>query len=261
MAKQETVTAKVEGDVAVVKFNRPGNFNAMNSDFFDNFLKILRNVRHSDNVRCVVILGQGKSFSAGGDVTFMSEFKNPEKEFQALADLLNSIMLELYSLPKPTIAAINGAAVGAGLSVALACDYRIMADSAFLMFGYSGIGLTPDGGLSWILPRIVGMNKAMRMVIDNPRVSASMALEWGMVHEVLPEDRLENAALGKAHAISDLAIKSIVTARQLMLDGWSRSLPEQLDRERWAIARAAVGEGREGIKAFVEKRKPDFKSA
>ncbi|RLB03169.1 MAG: enoyl-CoA hydratase [Deltaproteobacteria bacterium] len=260
MEKDRAVVLELEQDIAKITFNRPESFNAMNTEFFGDLLKIMKNIRHMENVRCVVISGSGKAFSAGGDVNFMSKFENPEKEFQAPADHLNSIMLELYMLPKPTVAAINGPAVGAGLSVALACDYRIMSDEAFLMFGYSGIGLTPDGGLSWILPKIIGMSRSMKMVIDNPRITADDALTWGLVHEVVPHDSWWKLAMEKARGITGLAIQAIVTARRLMLEGWYGSLPEQLDKERWSIARAAIGEGREGIRAFVEKRQPDFKN-
>ncbi|HDM79343.1 MAG TPA: enoyl-CoA hydratase/isomerase family protein [Deltaproteobacteria bacterium] len=260
MEKDRAVVLELEQDIAKITFNRPESFNAMNTEFFEDFLKILGNIRQMENIRCVVISGSGKAFSAGGDVNFMSKFENPEKEFQAPADHLNSIMLELYTLPKPTVAAINGPAVGAGLSVALACDYRIMSEEAFLMFGYSGIGLTPDGGLSWILPKIIGMSRSMKMVINNPRITADEALAWGLVHEVVPHDSLWKLAMEKAQTITGLAVQAIVTARRLMLEGWYGSLPEQLDKERWSIARAAIGEGREGISAFAEKRKPEFKS-
>ncbi len=254
-----SVVMKQEKDIATVTFNRPGSFNAMNAAFFEDFLEILRDIRHTKALRCAVITGEGRAFSAGGDVGFMSRFENPEKGFQALADQLNSIMLELYSLPVPTIAALNGATVGAGLSVALACDVRIMSDAAFLMFGYTGIGLTPDGGLSWILPRVIGMSRAMKMAVDNLKIDANEALEWGLVHEVVSHDKLLETAVKKALGVSGMAIRSIVTARQLMLAGWNKGLAEQLDAERWAIARAATDEGKEGIRAFVEKREPDFR--
>ncbi len=259
VGQNKTVKMELQKDVAKVTFNRASSFNAMNKEFFSDFLEVLRNMRHMSEVRCIIITGSGKAFSAGGDVDFMNKSTEPEKEFQALADDLNSIMLELYTFPKPTLAAINGAAVGVGLSVALACDYRIMSNEAFLMFGYSGIGLTPDGGLSWILPRIVGISRAMKMVIDNPRIDANTALEWGMVHEVVPHDNLDYVVQSKANSIAGLAVDSIVAARQLMLEGLNRSLPAQLDKERWAIARAATHEGKEGIVAFVEKRKPNFR--
>ncbi len=259
MKKAETLRTEFDKEVAVVIFDRPASFNAMNSEFFEEFLSVLRKLRHSNDTRCVLFTGEGKAFSAGGDVGFMSRFENPEKEFQMLADQLNSIMLELYNFPVPTVAAINGPAVGAGLSVALACDYRIMSDDAFLMFGYSGIGLTPDGGLSWILPRIVGSGRFMQVVVDNPKISAEKALEWGMVQVVVPGHRLKDTGLEKAGTMAKLPVQAVVNARRLMIEGWSRSIAEQLDRERWAIARAAAGEGKEGIRAFVEKREPDYR--
>jgi len=208
----------------------------------------------------VILTGKGKAFSAGGDVVYMDTLgKHTEKEILSLASLLNSIILELYSFPKPTIAAINGPAMGAGFSIALMCDYRIMSEDAFVMYGYSAIGLTPDGGLSWTLPRIVGITRALDMMIENPRIGAGEALKLDIVHKVIPRKDLERVSYETARGISSKAIGAIARARQLFFKGFSRTLPAQLESERRSIARAACGtEGQVGIHAFVEKENPVY---
>lgn len=211
-------------------------------------------------VRCVVLTGAGRFFSVGGDIAlFNAATEDTEAQIGALADTLHAAVHLLATMDKPLVTAINGPAAGAGLSLAILGDIAIAGASAHFTVAYSAIGLTPDGGASWLLPRLVGLRRAQEMVLTNRRIGAEEASAIGLVTRTVPDEALMETVQSVAATLAAGATHALGQCRRLLLASATADLRTQLDAEGASIAAASGGpEGREGIAAFIHKRPPDF---
>ena len=215
-----------------------------------------------DNVRGVVISGEGKGFCAGGDIKWVSEFPlGPSAAFHKLAASFHQAILEIRRMSKPVVAAINGIAAGGGFSLALACDFRVMARSATLRQAYTSNGLCIDGGGTFMLPRLVGLARALEIAgFDNP-ISSEKALAWGLVTKVVDDGHALEEAVNMAHELSNGSLNSFGWSKQLLTDSFNSAFEAQIEHERLGLCSCAEHpDGKEGIKAFVNRRKPNFQS-
>ncbi|MEE4453599.1 enoyl-CoA hydratase/isomerase family protein [Novosphingobium resinovorum] len=214
----------------------------------------------SDEVRCVVLTGSGPFFSVGGDIAlFASVGTDAQAQVLQLASVFHEAVHKLATMPKPLVTAINGPAAGAGFSLAILGDITIAAVSAHFTAAYSAVGLTPDGGMSWTLPRLIGLRRAQDLILTNRRVTAQEAVEIGLVTQVVPDGDLAAAAIRYAERLAAGPTGALAQCRALLFAGHNATLAEQLDAEAKSIADACAGpEGREGVAAFIEKRAADF---
>ena len=249
--------------VARLTLNRPDAGNAIDPALADALVAAADEVAADASVRCVVLTGAARLFCAGGDVGAMAAAGDDAPAFlHALASTLHRAVTTLATMLKPLVVAVNGPAAGAGLSLALLGDVVLAARSAHFTAAYTGIGLTPDGGMSWLLPRLVGLRRAQAMILTNERVGADEAERLAMVTRTVDDADLSAATEEIAQRLVSAPTAAIGTARALLLAGTTASLHEQLDREAAAIARAgAHSEAREGVAAFRARRRPDFAGA
>jgi 2-(1,2-epoxy-1,2-dihydrophenyl)acetyl-CoA isomerase len=256
----ESVTVrKVEG-IATVLLNRPEAFNTFNMDLVETFAASLISLAADEKVRGIVITGEGKAFSGGGDLKYALAFpQGPSAAFHELAGYFHSAILEIRRMPKPVIAAVNGVAAGGGFSLALACDFRVMAQSAALRQAYTSSGLCIDGGGSFTLPRLVGLARAMEIMAFDRPISAEQALAWGLATKIVPEGTALEEATNMARELARGSLHSFGLSKKLLTDSFNTSFETHLERERRGLSGcAAHPEGMEGLTAFAEKRKPVF---
>lgn len=241
-----------------ITLNRPDSLNAFNSEMLfelqDAFKEAL-----SDDVRCVVLTGAGKGFCSGQD---LKDFEAEKKTFkEAIETKYNPLIMQIMSLPKPVICGINGVAAGAGLSLALACDFRIAVESAQLIEVFINVGLVPDSGSTFTLPRIVGLAKAFQMCSTAERITGSEAKRLGLVNVCVQSPAVLKAALDKySKKFAKMPTKSLGMIKSLLNNSFSKSLAQILDEE--ALMQDIAGNSndyREGVNSFLEKRKPVFK--
>jgi 2-(1,2-epoxy-1,2-dihydrophenyl)acetyl-CoA isomerase len=260
MIREPAISVDVTDGVATLTLNRPEKRNAIGPEMSAALAQAAERCGGDPAIRCVLLTGAGSFFSVGGDVDLFSQAGDDATAIVGdLAASFHAGVLRLATMPKPLVTAINGPAAGAGLSLAMLGDLAIAAQSAQFSVAYTGIGLTPDGGASWMLPRLVGLRRAQEMVLTNRRVGAEEAASIGLVTRTVPDADLMAAAQDCARRLSMGAVAALATCRRLLLDGASRSLADQLDDEAAAIAAASGSpEGREGVKAFLDKRRPSF---
>jgi len=254
------VEVTIENSVAKFFLNSPETSNAINSELLKGLNKFLVPIGLDDKIRAVVITGRGKTFCAGGDLVKMSELPGGAVAgFYKLAAEFHKAIIEIYRMGKPVIAAINGPTVGAGLSLSLACDFRVMAKSAFLRQGYTSNGFSIDGGGTFMIPRLVGLGKAMEIVAFDKKISSEQALLWGLVTKVAEDDMVFEEAVNMAEALTKKSMNSFACSKKLLTDSLNTSLEEQLEKERNAVSGCAGHrDGKEGIEAFKQKRRPQF---
>jgi 2-(1,2-epoxy-1,2-dihydrophenyl)acetyl-CoA isomerase len=253
---------QLEGDVAVITFNRPDRFNAIEPTLARGVVESL--ARAGSEARAVVLTGAGKAFCSGADLAYLiDDYEADGPDLAAFLDeAFHPVVHALIECKVPTVAAINGVAAGAGLGLSLACDLRVMAQSAFLTSAFTAIGLAPDSGTTWWLPQMVGVSKAIELTMTNKRVGAEEARELGLCLEVASTDEVVEKAVDLAGTMADLVPDSLVTTRRLIREAPSKSFLEALVAERSEQARLGrTPEHLEGVHAFLEKRKPDFRGA
>jgi 2-(1,2-epoxy-1,2-dihydrophenyl)acetyl-CoA isomerase len=255
-----TIQLDTHGGVTTLTLNRPEVLNAFNNQMADEVLAALKAAERDPATRCLVLTGAGRGFCAGQDLAALRD--RPEgTSFRAhLQHTFNPIISRLRALEKPVIAQINGAAAGAGLGIALACDLRYMAEGARLRFAFSGIGLAPDSGTSFFLPRLIGYARAFELAASNMPVAAKAALELGLVESVFPDAALAGEVQAIAARLAQGPTKAIGLLKRAMNKSFELSLDEALDYEAHLQEIAGqTADHREGVAAFLEKRPPVFK--
>ena len=270
MTKVDTGTdellCEITNRVAVVTLNKPHKKNALGDILTPALRAVLPVLESRADVGCVMITGAGNAFCSGGDVSEMGssrdqDAREPTRE-ERIAELTNkqqTLTGCLYQLAKPTIAALPGAAAGAGLSIALACDLRVASDNAFLLTAFRNVGLTGDYGASWFLPRLIGLARAKALFFRSPRLSADDAMDIGLVDRVFPSATFREEAFAYASEIANGPTQALSKMKENMQAGLMQSLDESLALEaKHMVDSGGSGEAREAINAFLEKRKPVF---
>jgi 2-(1,2-epoxy-1,2-dihydrophenyl)acetyl-CoA isomerase len=254
---------KLEGGVLTLTMNRPEKLNALNLEMMQGLLDGLQRAASDDSVKVLVLTGAGAAFCAGGDVSSMAEGKSFSAGYEANVDMLRQKMEAprlLHELGKPTIAKLRGAAAGAGMSLALACDLRIASETAQIVTAFAKVGLAGDYGGTWFLTRLVGEAKAKELYFMSPRVLAAEALSLGLVNRVLPDAELDAAVDALAASLAagpTVALNYMKRNLTAVSDGIS--LAALLDLEAARMVRSAqTADHREAAKAFIEKRAPRF---
>jgi 2-(1,2-epoxy-1,2-dihydrophenyl)acetyl-CoA isomerase len=244
-----------EGAVQTITLNRPEKLNAFTRTLHEELHEALEAAR-DPSVRVVVITGAGRGFSAGQDLTAFGEAGDVAAMLRATYHVN---VRAIRSLEKPVLAAVNGVCAGAGLSLACACDIRVASDVAFFVPGFVGIGLIPDSGGTFFLQRLLGTARAFEWMTSGRRLSAAEALEWGLVSEVVPDDRLADRAEERATELAALPTRGIGLSKRLFDHAEHATLEQQLEREAQLQAAATqTNDFREGVDAFLEKREPRF---
>jgi 2-(1,2-epoxy-1,2-dihydrophenyl)acetyl-CoA isomerase len=246
--------------IGSLTLSRPEALNALDKATGEELLDAIELLRDDPETRVVVLTGAGRAFSAGGDLKEMARAGElPESHFDELMATLNRMILTLAELPKPVIAAVNGTAAGLGFNLALAADVRIAARSAEFTQAFLKIGLIPDGGGTFFLPRLVGWARATELILTARTVSSEEALGLGIVNEVVDDDEFEAAVAGWARRFAAGPTAAIGRIKKLLVHSNSADLKSQLRFEReMQIASGQTDDFREGVTAFFEKRAPRF---
>jgi 2-(1,2-epoxy-1,2-dihydrophenyl)acetyl-CoA isomerase len=263
------LVGEVHGPVAVLAFNRPDRRNALSDEMYDGFATALPAVAHDPEIRVLLVTGRGGAFCAGGDVKGFNERNaalaaggarpSPEQGIAWLRDRQRLVSLALHQLPKPVVAALPGAAGGAGLSIALAADIRLAAERALLVTAFADIGASGDFGGSWFLTQLVGPATAKELYFTSPRLTAAEARQLGLVNRVLPDDGFEEAALAWCQDLASRAPIALRHIKENVNRALTCDLATALDAEAVAMNRTmSTADHREAAAAFVEKRRPHF---
>ncbi|MBA3828651.1 MAG: 2-(1,2-epoxy-1,2-dihydrophenyl)acetyl-CoA isomerase [Taibaiella sp.] len=248
-----------ENGVGYITLNRPEKYNSFNRDMAMGLQQHLKECAEDAEIRCIYITGAGKGFCAGQDLSEATDPQGPELE-RIVAEHYNPIIELLRDIEKPIIAAVNGVAAGAGANIALACDIVLACESATFIQAFSKIGLIPDSGGTFFLPRLVGMQRALALTMTGDKVTATEAVAMGMIYKAFPEDQFESAAKKVATSLAQMPTKGIGLTKHLLNISYSNTLSEQLQKEKEMQVAAGQSEDfKEGVTAFLEKRKPVFK--
>jgi len=256
------VRVERDGSVSIVTIDRPERLNALDVPSFRWLRHELEAAALDRSVRCVLLTGAGSAFCAGGDVAVMEEHRKAgtlDRLFHELTGEQELSVRTIMNMPKPVVAALPGVAAGGGLSLALACDWRIASEGALLVPAFPQLGAVPDGGLTYLLPHYLGIGGAQELLFQNARLTAASARSLGLVHEVCAPAELSERASEWARQLSQGPTREYGTMKLLMLSAFSEGLDAQMVLERRSAVEAARGpELPEGIRAFVEKRTPRF---
>lgn len=249
----------VDQQVAKIYLNRPDVLNSFNKEMALELQEALEEIKVNDEIRAVYLTGTGRSFSAGQDLAEVISEEGPELR-NIVKEHYNPIILAIRTIEKPFVCAVNGVAAGAGANIALACDITVAAESAKFIQAFSKIGLIPDSGGTFTLPRLIGMQKTTALAFLGDKLSSEDAERMNMIYKVFPDEELEEEGLKIAQKLAKMPTKGLgLTKRALNLSLFN-NLEDQLDVEeqlQWEAGQ--THDYNEGVKAFIEKRKPDFK--
>jgi 2-(1,2-epoxy-1,2-dihydrophenyl)acetyl-CoA isomerase len=261
MSEPSVLVEKAKG-VGTIVLNRPGALNAMDLELTEGLLRAAEECEGDEAVRAVVIAGSGRAFCAGGDLRGMTSSKEyePPGYLRRLTLVLHPAISCLTRMPKPVIARVHGAASGAGMSLMLACDLAVAADSARFNTAYMRVALCPDGSSTYFLPRLVGLKKALELFLLCDTIEAPEALRLGLVNRLVPEGELERVTTEIARRLARGPALAMASAKELVYRSQGESLESQMENERQAIVVCAASDDfREGAQAFLEKREARFR--
>ncbi len=256
----ETLKFEVQDGVACIGFNRPKQGNALSPLMAKEFSDAAIRCDDDPSIRAVVLTGEGKLFCAGGDLSaFVAAGAGANSLIKAMAGDLHMAMSRLARMDPPVIAAVNGAAGGAGFSIVMAADLAIAAQSAKFTMAYTNAGLSPDGSSTFYMPRKIGDRRARELMLTNRVLSAAEALDWGVVNQVVADGEALEAAMTLAKRLAAGPTRAYGGVKMLLNESFEHGLESQMELEARKIAELVVSaDGQEGIKAFFEKRKPGF---
>jgi len=261
----ETLQIDVDGEIGTLTLNRPDSFNAMSPEMILELGTAFAWLADQAPLRGLIVTGAGKAFCSGGDINgFKAGVEDDSIDLPAQvrrgAEALHTAIIDLRRIPYPVICAVNGPAAGAGFSLALACDIRIASETTFLACAYGRIGASPDGGMTYFLPRVVGPSRALEILLEDPNMTAQDALEEGLVSAVAAPDELMAAARAKAEQLAAKAPHYVKMSKRLCGVSIENSITEHLQLERHGIADSMATEDlREGAIAFFSGETPEFK--
>lgn len=257
-----TITVNTADHICTITLNRPDVLNAFNDQLTTELGEALKNAERDAAVRVIVITGAGRAFSSGQDLADLKTRYVPGYVPELGDDLrrrYNPIIRRIREMEKPVIAAVNGVAAGAGCSLALACDLRIASDQASFIEVFINVGLIPDSGSTFMLPRLVGLGKAMEMCCTGQKVDAAEALRLGLVNQVVSAEELSGATAKLAGRLASLPARAIGLTKRLLNQSLQSDLAAQLEAEAYDQETAGkTADHYEGVTAFLEKRKPGF---
>ena len=261
----KTLKIDVDGDVGTLTLDRPDSLNAMSPEMIGELVEAFAWLADLAPLRALIITGSARAFSAGGDVNWFrtgieSEEIDLPSNVRRGAEVLHHAIVDMRRIPYAVIAAVNGPAAGAGFSLALACDIRIASEEAFFACAYGRIGASPDGGMTYFLPRVIGPSKALELLLNDPNLTAQDALDAGLVSEVVPADALMDRVREKAAKLAAKAPHYVRMAKQLTAVSLENTLADHLQLERHGIADSMGTEDlRGGVTAFFAGEEPEFK--
>jgi len=257
----EKIITSIESGVGVITLNDPATLNAASLDLQQQLRAAFDSFVDDDQVRAIIITATGRGFCSGANMSpagakARGTFKGP---LPGLLNLLNPLLSAFRTSPKPLIAAVNGVAAGAGVSLALACDLVVAAESSYFLMAFRRVGMVPDGGASWLLPRLIGKARAMELLLLGEKLPAQKAEQWGLINRCVPDDDLMPVAMELAENLAS-GPASIGIARKMVWEAMDAEWHDQIEAEAYAQGDAMRSDdGREGIQAFMEKRPPQFK--
>lgn len=258
----ENIQYQVKNGVAILSLNRPQSLNSFTVAMHLEVQRAMEDVRNNTEVRCLLITGEGRGFCAGQDLNDRAvKVTNQAPDLgESVEKYYNPLIRDIMNLDKPVICAVNGIAAGAGASIALACDIVIAAKSAAFAFVFCKIGLVPDSGGSWNLPRAVGLARAKGLALLGNKLSAEKAESWGMIWQCVEDDNLMPEAVKLAENLATQPTKGLGKIKQLLNQSFSTSLQQQTEDEKEAMGLLGRSDDyREGVAAFMEKRQPQFR--
>jgi 2-(1,2-epoxy-1,2-dihydrophenyl)acetyl-CoA isomerase len=252
------INSKIEHGIGTIELNRADKFNSFNRDMADEFNATLTEFTHNEDIRCVVITGMGKAFCAGQDLQEAIDPQGPGLK-KIIQEGYNPSIEKITQMPKPVIAAVNGVAAGAGANIALACDFVVAKKSASFIQAFSKIGLVPDSGGTFFLPRLVGYQRAIAQMMLGEKVSADEALNMGMIYAAWEDDAFEDEVNKLANKLSQMPTKGLALTKFALQKSMSQNLAEQLQTElEFQLIAGQTADHKEGVQAFLEKRNPFF---
>jgi len=248
------------GQVGKITFNRPESYNSVNRAVAMAFLKAMNQCETDDDIRAVYITGNGKAFCAGQDLKEITDPDNGLELAEIVSHHYNPMARAIFDIPKPVVAAVNGVAAGAGANLALICDIIVATESASFIQAFSKIGLIPDTGGTYSLPRLVGFQKAIALAMLGDKVTAPEAEKMGMIYKYFPDEEFAAASYAIAEKLSQMPTHGLALTKKAFNAGLCNSFSEQLDLEaKYQIEAGQTSDYNEGVQAFLEKRKPVFK--
>ncbi|CAN5394285.1 2-(1,2-epoxy-1,2-dihydrophenyl)acetyl-CoA isomerase PaaG [soil metagenome] len=248
----------IEHSIAFITLNRPEKYNAINREMAFEFQAALDDCANDKTIRCVYITGAGKAFCAGQDLDEVIDPKGPGMN-RILSEHFNPIITKIQRLEKPVVAAVNGVAAGAGANIALICDVVVAANSASFIQAFSKIGLIPDSGGTFILPRLIGLQKASAIMMLGDKIMAEEAERLGMIYKWFPDDGFDTSSKQIATTLAALPTVGLALTKKALQWSDTHALREQLENEDKLQQRAAATKDfKEGVRAFIEKRKAEF---
>ena len=255
-----SILFEIKDSVAIIILNRPEKLNSFNREMALLMQEKLEECKNS-NIRCVYITGAGKGFSAGQDLGEITEL-NPHSFDKILSEHFNPIVTRIRKLDKPVVAAVNGVAAGAGANIALCCDIVVATKSASFIQSFSKIGLIPDSSGSYVLPRLIGWQKASALMMLGEKVAAEEAERMGMIYKFFPDDTFSENAMNVATFLAQMPTRGLAYTKKLLANSLANTFEQQLQEEDIFQVKASQTEDyKEGVRAFMEKRKPNFKGA